>query len=131
MKIEKNAYEFANDFKPKNFKYKFIFHDDEFLNELLSINNDIESFDTINDDELTYHATHDIEFLSYDRETVSKAKQPYILDNGVILSKKLIKKADKKLLSVNVGLFDYNNMNYVSIVFKYEKFDILEIFIIV
>lgn len=112
--------------KPKNFKYKYIFNDEEFLSELLSSGYDMSSLDTIDDDHLV-EAALSTNFTMYERTIVGKAKEPSILDNGVVISKKMVTKADKKLLGLYVGFFDYNT-KHIAIKLHYEKFDIIEIF---
>lgn len=112
--------------KPKNFKYKYIFNDEEFLNELLSSGYDMSSLDTIDDDHLV-EAALSTNFTMYERTIVGKAKEPSILDDGVVISKKMVTKADKKLLGLYVGFFDYNT-KHIAIKLHYEKFDIIEIF---
>ncbi len=112
--------------KPKNFKYKYIFNDEEFLNELLSSGYDMSSLDTIDDDHLV-EAALSTNFTMYERTIVGKAKEPSILDNGVVISKKMVTKADKKLLGLYVGFFDYNT-KHIAIKLHYDKFDIIEIF---
>lgn len=115
--------------KPKNFKYKFIIDNDDVYKELIVQNFDMEILDTIKNDMLVQEALK-ANYTEYQREVVSKAKEPTILENGVILTKKMATKADKKLLGVFVGFFDYNELHYIAIKLKYEKFDILEIFIL-
>lgn len=129
MKKEKSIVELVESHKPKNFKYKYIISDDKVYDELIDNNYDIDSLDTIQNDILVQEALK-TEFTEYQRETVARAKEPTVLDNGVILSKKMVTKADKKLLGVYVGFFKYNNISYVAIKLRYEKFEILEIFIL-
>lgn len=112
--------------KPKNFKYKYIFTDESLLKELIDSNYDMSTLDTICDDELVKNALN-AEMTMYERNIVGKAKEPSVLDNGVIISKKLVTKADKKLLGVYVGFFHYNS-HHVVIKLRYERFDIIEIF---
>ena len=87
---------------------------------------DMSSLDTICNDDLVEKALQS-DFTMYEREIVGKAKEPSILDNGVIISKKMVTKADKKLLGLYVGFFDYNS-RHIAIKLHYEKFDIIEIF---
>ena len=115
--------------KPKNFKYKYLFHDDEFLMKLEADGYDIDSLDTIRNDALVQESLK-CELEQHDRETVSHAKEPTKLQDGVMLSKRMITKADKKLQSVNTGFFTYQQSRYMIIKFQYEKFDIVEIFMI-
>lgn len=126
---DKSISEIVNDHKPKNYKFKFIVKDETLWKELEEQQYDISSLDTINDSDLTVAALN-TSFKEYPRETVSAAKKPTSIDNGVIISKKMITKADKKLQSVNIGFFTHNNVRYVCIKFVYERFDIIEIFIL-
>lgn len=119
--------EVVNSHRPKNVKYKYIFHSDDVLEKLIDMDFDISSLDTICDDELvndSLKATYE----EFGRECVAKAKVPTMLDKGVILSKQLITKADKKLQHVGVGFFNHKDISYVGIKFVYELFDIIEIF---
>lgn len=118
--------ELVESHKPKNFKYKYIFNDEEFLNELSSSGYDMSSLDTIDNDHLV-EAALSTNFIMYERTIVGKAKEPSILDDGVVISKKMVTKADKKLLGLYVGFFDYNT-KHIAIKLHYEKFDIIEIF---
>ena len=118
--------ELVESHKPKNFKYKYIFNDEEFLNELSSSGYDMSSLDTIDDDHLV-EAALSTNFTMYERTIVGKAKEPSILDDGVVISKKMVTKADKKLLGLYVGFFDYDT-KHIAIKLHYEKFDIIEIF---
>ena len=117
----------------KNFKYKVIIKDDEFRNELNESNFDNNLLDTIKNDQLVSAGYNNTDFNSYDRETVSKAKQPTIIDKdrGIVVSKQLITKTDKKLLKVDIKSFYYEDTPYVMIKFVYEKFDIVEVFLLV
>ena len=122
-----NIDEVVNSHRPKNIKYKYIFHSDDTIEKLMAMNFDIGSLDTINNDMLVADAL-EASYEEFGRECVAKAKVPTILDNGVILSEQLITKADKKLHHVGVGFFTHNNVSYVGIKFVYELFDIIEIF---
>lgn len=117
----------------KNFKYKVIIKDEEFRNELNESNFDNNLLDTIKNDQLVSAGYNNTDFNSYDRETVSKAKQPTIIDKdrGIVVSKQLITKTDKKLLKVDIKSFYYEDTPYVMIKFVYEKFDIVEVFLLV
>ena len=60
---------FLKDFRPKNFKYKFIFTDDEFQEEILKLSSPEDDtiqneLDTINSPELVMKALES-EFISY------------------------------------------------------------------
>jgi len=121
--------ELVESHKPKNFKYKYIIREDSVYEELEKSGYDLTSLDTIQNDDLVQEALKTT-YEEYPRETVAKAKEPTILDDGVILSKKMVTKADKKLFGVLLGFFSHENIRYASIMLKYEKFDILEIFIL-
>lgn len=112
--------------KPKNFKFKYIFTDDTLLDELIAEGYDVSSLDTILDDDLV-NAALSADYTRYDREIVGKAKNPTIRDDGIIISKKMVTKADKKLLGVYLGFFDYITKHCV-VKLQYERFDIIEIF---
>lgn len=118
--------ELVESHKPKNFKYKYIFNDDQLLSDLMNSGYDMSSLDTICDDKLVEKALQ-ADFIMYEREIVGKAKEPSILNDGIIISKKMVTKADKKLLGVYVGFFEYNS-RHIAIKLHYEKFDIIEIF---
>ena len=90
---------------------------------------DLSTLDTINDDELTRIAS-ETPYTEYERTIIGKAKEPTTLEDGIIISKKLVTKADKKLQSIGIGRFEFNGINYVSIRLRYEQFDIIEIFIL-
>lgn len=117
----------------KNFKYKVIIKDDDFRKELTESNFDNNLLDTIKNDQLVSTGYNNTDFNSYDRETVSKAKQPTVIDKdrGIVVSKQLITKTDKKLLKVDIKSFYYEDTPYVMIKFVYEKFDIVEVFLLV
>ena len=114
--------------KPKNFKYCFIIKDDSVFEELEQQHYDLSNLDTINDDELVHEALN-ASYDWYERDVVKRAKEPTIFDNGVILSKKMVTKTDKKLFKIGTGFFEFRNLHYVAIRMVYEKFDIIEIFI--
>jgi hypothetical protein len=114
--------------KPKNFKYRFIITDESVYDELQSLQYDLSNLDTINDDELIQEALK-ADYTWYERDVVKRAKEPTIFENGVILSKKMVTKTDKKLIKIGTGFFEFRNLRYVSIRMVYERFDIIEIFI--
>ena len=124
-----NADEIVESHKLKNFKYKFIFKNDDIIKELESLKYDISSTDTINNDDLTQAALN-TSYQYYERDIIGKAKEPTMMDKGVIISKKMVTKADKKLLRIGIGFFNHDNIAYVSIRLVYEQFDIIEIFIL-
>lgn len=118
--------ELVDSHKPKNFKYKYIFTDETLLTELIEKGYDMSTLDTICDDKLVESAIN-ANYTMYERTIVGKAKEPSILDNGVIISKKMVTKADKKLLGVHVGFFEHET-RHIAIKLHYERFDIIEIF---
>ncbi len=115
--------------KPKNFKYYYYFHNPDDLVELEKSGYDVLSLDTIQNPDLI-DAAKSTQYTYYERDIVAHAKEPVMLERGVLMTKKMITKADKKLLKVGVGFFSRNNVDYVSIQFRYERFDIYEIFIL-
>lgn len=119
----------VDDHKPKNYKFKYIIKDDALLKELEDSNYDLSSLDTINDTDLTIAAMNST-FKEYPREVVASSKKPTQIEDGVLLFKKMTSKTDKKLQNVCVGFFSHNNLRYVCIKFVYERFDIIEIFIL-
>lgn len=122
--------ELVNTHRPKNFKYKYIFTDPSLPQELDDAGFDITTLDTINDDDLTDAAMEVKDFYEYERDVVAKAKKPTEFDNGVMLSKKMATKTDKKLQKVKVGYFMYDSRKYVCLRLEYERFDIMELFIL-
>ena len=119
-----------DDARPKHQKYRYVITDDTVYEELAQEGYNLDLLDTIQNDELVHAALAVEDYQEYEREAVSKAKEPTILDNGVILSKQLITKADAKLKKVLVGPFEYNGLRYTVVRFKYERFDIIELFVI-
>ena len=114
---------------PKNYKY-FIHIKDKTLEDELSDDFDWNLIDTIDNSEIVNEAMN-ATYQLYERETVASAKKPTILDDGVILSKKLATKTDKNLINVGVGFFTYDGFRYVSTKLIYERFDIYEVFCLV
>ena len=129
-KVELTSEEIVESHKPKNFKFKYLFKDEKMLEELMNSDYDISQLDTICDDDLV-NAALEVNYDEYQRTIIGKAKEPTILDNGVIVSKKMVTKADKKLLGVYLGFFTYKGSRYVGIKLGYERFEILEIFSLV
>ncbi len=119
----------VDDHKPKNYKFKYIIKDDALLKELEDSNYDLSSLDTINDTDLTVAAMNSV-FKEYPREVVASSKKPTQIEDGVLLFKQMTTKTDKKLQNVCVGFFSHNDLRYVCIKFVYERFDIIEIFIL-
>ena len=114
--------------RPKNFKHKYILTDEN-LCKLEEEGYDLSALDTINNDEIVQAAVA-APYKEYERTIIGKAKEPTTLEDGIIVSKKMVTKADKKLLSVGVGRFELNNVEYVSFRLHYELFDIIEVFIL-
>lgn len=115
--------------KPKNFKYYFDIKNDESLIELENDHYDLSNLDTIQNPQLI-HAAKQATYQYYERTIVAKAKEPSVLENGVMLTKKMATKTDKKLSQVGLGYFTYDEVSYVAVKLCYEKFDIYEIFIL-
>ena len=128
-KPEPTLKELIESHKPKNYKY-YIDMNDEGLIELEKSGFNMAELDTINDPELIKAAIA-TSYQMYDRSMVAKAKEPSILENGVMLTKKMATKTDKKLRNVGVGYFTMNEVSYVAVKLIYERFDIYEIFITV
>lgn len=128
-KQEKPFGDIVTSHKPKNFKYYYHFHDDNDFIQLEQSGYDVSTLDTIMNPNLI-NAAKNANFKYYDREVVAHAKEPTILENGVIMTKKMATKTDKKLSQVGVAFFDYDMLKYVAIKLCYEKFDIYEIFIL-
>lgn len=122
-----SAEELVETHKPKKVKFKYIFTDETLLDELLKSKYDMMSLDTINDDKLVEAAMF-ADYKDYERTIIGKSNEPQFLDNGVVVSKKLVTKADKKLQKVCIGFFIHNDAHYVAIKLIYERFAILEIF---
>ena len=132
MAKQLSASELINSHLPKKVeKYKVIIKDAELFDELIESKFDMDLLDTIKNNRMV-DAGYNSTFDSYDRSTVSKAKEPTIIDKdkGIVVSKQLITKTDKKLQSVDIHSFTYDDSPYVMVKFVYEKFDIVEIFLL-
>lgn len=129
-KKEVSVDELVETHKPKNVKFKYIFTDDSLLDELVHMKYDISTLDTILNDNLV-EAALCAHYRDYERDIIGKSNEPHFLDNGVVVSKKLVTKADKKLQKVSIGFFVYNDAHYVAIKLVYERFAILEIFALI
>lgn len=129
MKKEPILTDVVESHKPKNFKYYYHFHDPNDLVSLEQVGYDIASLDTIMNHELIECAKN-ATFKYYDRDIVAHAKEPVMLERGVVMTKKLATKTDKKLTQVGVAFFTLRDVDYVTIKLCYEKFDIYEIFIL-
>lgn len=128
-KKEKPLTEIVETHKPKNFKYYYYFHDPEDLVRLEQAGYDVSSLDTICNTELTTCARQ-ASFKYYEREIVAHAKDPVVLERGVVMTKKMATKTDKKLSQVGVAFFTLHDVEYVTVKLCYEKFDIYEIWIL-
>ena len=128
-KAKPNIRELVESHAPKNFKYYINLKNDESLKELESLGYDMTNLDTICQPELIKHAI-DAAYKYYEREVVARAKEPTLMERGVILNKKMATKTDKKLEKVGLAFFDIEDVSYVSVKLCYELFDIYEIFIL-
>jgi len=115
--------------KPKNYKYRFIIHDDSLYKELQDDGYDLDNLDTIHDDELIQAALH-AKYKYYDRTIIGKAKEPTRIENGMIVAKKMVTKSDKKLNQIGTSFFTFRDIRYFALRMYYERFDILELFIV-
>lgn len=125
------ASELVDSHRPKNFKYKYIFTDPTLIQELDDQGFDITTLDTINDYDLTEAAQEIKEYKEFERDVVAKAKKPTMFEDGTLLSKQMVTKTDKKLQKVKMGYFTHNNRRYVCVRLVYERFDIIEIFMLI
>lgn len=115
--------------KPKNFKFYYYFHDPEDLVKLEQMGYDVATLDTIGNASLI-EAAKAAPFKYHDRDIVAHAKDPVMLERGVLMTKKMATKTDKKLIQVGVGFFAHEGVDHVAIKLCYERFDIYEIFIL-
>lgn len=129
-KPEKRLDELINDHKPKNVKFKFIPKDETLLSELSALDYDIGTLDTINDDDMVNKAIN-APCQVFERTIVGKAKEPTFFGDGTMIFRKLVKKADKKLLAVHRGFFDYENSKRMVFKLEYERWFIVEIFVLI
>lgn len=122
--------EIVDTHRPKKFKYKYYFKDNDFVKQLEEEGFDIMSTDTINNDTITNMAYNDCEYKYYERDIIKKAKEPSVIEDGIAVSKAMVTKADKKLMNVGIAFFkDETNIEYMALKLVYEKFDILQLFI--
>lgn len=128
-KKELSMSEIIESHKPKNFKYCYIITDNTVFDKLHEEAYELSNLDTIQNDELVQEAVN-ATYTEHDRETLSHAKRPTILDGNIIMSKEMVTKADKKLKSVGTAFFEYHDIRYMSLRMRYEQFDIIEIFIL-
>lgn len=131
MATKKTFAEIVEASKPKNFKFKFIFTDPTALEELAEQGYDIESLDTIQHDDIVEASNHLDSEKEYDNEIFGRSKEPTIMDDGIILNRKMVSKVGKVLYKVKVGFFTYNEKRYIKITMVYDRFDIIEIFVLV
>lgn len=128
-KKELSPVELIESHKPKNFKYYYIIKDEELITQLQNEHYNFDELNTINNPEII-KAAMNADYQLYERTIIGKAKEPTIMDNGVVITKKMVTKADKKLQQFGVGYFSIGNTQYVAIRMFYEKFDIIEVFIL-
>lgn len=121
--------ELINSHKPKNFKYRYIITDESLYKELEQDNFNLDELDTIHNDELIQQALS-CEYVLYERDIVGKMKEPTLMDDGVIVSKAMVTKSDKKLNKLGIAFFDRNQQKHVVVRMYYDRFDIIEIFIL-
>lgn len=115
--------------RPKNFKHVFVLTEEN-MNKLKEEGYDVSKLDTLHRPDLLKFVPS-VTFKEYDRDIIGKAKEPTILGNGLIVSKMMVTKSDKKLLGFDIGEFEYEDNTYVVIRMRYEYFYILEFFIMV
>ena len=127
---KKTISEIVESHKPKNFKFKYIFTDPTVLEELNDQGYDISSLDTINNDELIEASNNPDTVNEYESDIFGKAKEPTIFDNGVVLNRKMVTKVGKALQKVKVSFFTYNEKRYVRVEMIYERFSIIEIYVL-
>lgn len=128
-KQKESASDIVNKHKPKNFKYRFIINDDAFYQELIDQGYNLDELDTIHNDALIQEALH-ASYKCYEQTVIGKAKEPTNMGDGVMLSRKMITKVGKKLSKIGLAFFTFQDTKYVSIRAYYEKFDIIELFIL-
>jgi hypothetical protein len=129
MAEKKTSSQIVEEHKPKNYKFKYVITDPTLEKELNEAGFDMSTLDTIRDADLVADALA-APFQSYPREVVAASKKPTQIENGVLLFKKMVTKTDKKIQNVKVGFFPHNNLRYACIKFVYERFEIIEIFIL-
>lgn len=125
----KTGKELIESHKPKNFKYRYIITDESLYKELEHDNFNLDELDTIHNDVLVQEALQS-EFKFYERDIIGKMKDPTYLEDGIVVSKKMVTKSDKKLNKVGIGCFEHNGRKHVVIRMYYDRFDIIEIFIL-
>jgi hypothetical protein len=116
---------------PKNFKFKYIWTDEPFYRSLIEEGFDLTETDTIHSDNLVDVAQAECDWVELERDIIKKAKEPTVLEHGIILSKKLATKADKKLEKVLYGIFEDAARKYVAVKLQYAQFDIIQIFVLI
>lgn len=124
-----NIRELVESHAPKNFKYYINVKSDDDLKQLETLGYDMANLNTICQPDLIQRAMSAV-YKYYERDVVSRAKKPTIMEHGIILNKKMATKTDKKLEQVGVAEFDIGDVKYVAIKLCYELFDIYEIFIL-
>ena len=124
-----SASELVSSHKPKNYKYRYIIKDESLIKELEQEQFNFDELDTIGDADLVNEALK-TEYKLYERTIIGKAKEPTDMGNGILVSKKMVTKADKKLQNFGIGFFNMDERQYVVIRLYYERFDIIEIFVL-
>lgn len=127
-KQTKSMSEIIESYRPKYFKHVII-PTDETLKQLKDESFDLSSLDTIHNDGLVEQATK-AKYYEFERDIIKHAKEPTRLEDGIVLSRRMVTKTDKSLAAVGIGRFTYNDVNYVSIRLRYDAFHIIEIFIL-
>jgi hypothetical protein len=113
--------------RPKHFNHVYILTEENYK-KLKEEGYDMSKLDTLHRPDLVSHISS-IKFEEHGREIIGKAKEPTILGDGLIVSKMMVTKSDKKLLSFDIGEFMHEDHKYLVIRLRYEYFDILEFFI--
>jgi hypothetical protein len=117
--------------RPRNFKYFYNFTDESLVQELEKLNYDISSLDLIKDPQLIQVALNAPYTEEFDRTVIGKANQPTVFDDGFVIAKQLITKADKKLQKIVKSIFQHQEVTYVSMKLVYQRFEIIQIFILI
>jgi len=131
MTTKINACDLVDSHKPKDFKFFFDIKDTTLIQELEVAGYDISSLNTIIDEDLIQAALTSDFTDKYDRDIIGRANEPTIFEDGIIMSKQLITKTDKKLESILKSIFIHNSIGYVAWKYQYERFDIIQIFVLI
>lgn len=125
------AIELIDSHKPKDFKFFFNIKDQSLIKELEEAGYDMSSLNTIIDEDLIQAALTSEFTDKYDRDIIGRANEPTIFDDGIIMSKQLVTKSDKKLELILKSIFIHKSIGYVAWKYQYEKFDIIQIFVLI